>query len=61
VCWRIWGRKRASGTDYDDIRTEGTAVAGGDEGKVGGSVADDSSHMDRYTSPQVRPNAAANF
>jgi hypothetical protein len=64
VCWRIWGRKKNVPDDYDDFRSEGTAVeTSPGHKKEGSGVADDNAHMDRYTPqlPQVRPNAAANF
>jgi len=64
VCWRIWGRKRGSSNDYDDIRSGDTAIAGRAEPKTtsaSGNLAEDESHMDRYAGPAGRPNAAANF
>ncbi|KAF2430694.1 hypothetical protein EJ08DRAFT_660629 [Tothia fuscella] len=63
VCWRIWGRKRNNTSDYDDVRSEGTAVQGSgmEPKRTSGGVADDESHFDRYTQPAGRPNAAANF
>jgi len=61
VCWRIWGRKKNTPDTYDDFRSEGTAVASSPGHKESESVADDNSHMDRYTSSAGRPNAAANF
>lgn len=63
VCWRIWGKKKNSGDNYDDFRSEGTAVASlpGQKNESDAGVANDDAHYDRYTSPHARPNAAANF
>jgi hypothetical protein len=59
VLWRMYGRK-SSTAPYDDVHSGDTAIA---ENKPASStgLADDESHADRYTSPQGRPNAAANF
>jgi hypothetical protein len=59
VLWRIYGRKKG-GPNYDDVHSGDTAIAEPKPASSSG-LADDESHMDRYTSPQGRPNAAANF
>jgi hypothetical protein len=61
VCWRIWGRKRTERSAYDDVRSGDTAVAGEHKSTSSTGMADDESHLDRYTQQHARPNAAANF
>lgn len=61
----FWRRhkKNAQPGNYDDVRYGDTAVAEPKptSASTGSGLAADETHMDRYTGPQGRPNAAANF
>lgn len=63
--WRRHKKQQRMSGQYDDVHSGDTAVAEnktiGGSSSAGTGLADDSSHMDRYTSPQGRQNAATNF
>lgn len=61
IFWRRHKKNQRNSGAYDDVHSGDTAVAERKTTPSSSGLADDSSHMDRYTAPQTRPNAAANF